>query len=73
MVKFLNITPLPLRICRGVYKIFFKLLKIINCIVFKHYSITFNNIWGGGSKIETGNNIWGGLKTETGNFGGSKN
>ena len=44
-------------------------LKIINCKVFKHYSITFNNIWGG-LKTETGNNILGGSKTETGNFGG---
>ena len=55
--------------------------EIINRKVFKHYSITFNNIWGG-SKTETGNsengnNIWGGpetnwqfwgaLKTETHN------
>ena len=52
MVKFLNTTPLPLR------------------------------IFGEGLKIETDNNIWGGLKTETGNSetannilggGGSKN
>ena len=28
--------------------------EIINRKVFKHYSITFNNIWGG-SKTETGN------------------
>ena len=57
-------------------------IKIIICKVFEHYSITFNNIWGGlktktgnlggGLKTETCNNIWGGggLKTETGNFGG---
>ena len=44
---------------------------MINHKIFKHYSITFNNIWGGGLKTETGNNILGGdLKTETGNFGG---
>ena len=63
MVKFLNTTPLPLRIW-GSLKYFRPSclkLKIINHKVFKHYSITFNNIGGG-------------LKTETGNiFGGSKN
>ena len=61
---------------------------MINREVFKHYSITCNNIWRG-LKTEIGNNIWGdlktnwqfwgGLKTETGNsetgnnMGGSKN
>ena len=61
MVKFLNTTPLPLRIW-GVYKTFLDppplKLKIINHKVFKHYSITFKYIWGV-LKTETGNNIWG--------------
>ena len=53
MVKFLNTTPLPLRIWGGSIKYFRPpplKLKIINRKVFKHYSITFNNIWGGGFK-----------------------
>ena len=61
MVKFLNTTPLPLRIWGGSINIFRPpplKLKLINCKVFKHYSITFNNIWGA-LKTQTGNNIWG--------------
>ena len=50
MVKFLNTTPLPLRIWVSLSNIFRPpplKLKIINRKVIKHYSITFNNIWGG--------------------------
>ena len=50
MVKFLNTTPLPLRIWGGSINILGPpplKLKIINRKVFKHHSITFNNIWGG--------------------------
>ena len=52
MVKFLNTTPLPLRIFGGVYKIFLdphhKKLKIINGKVFEHYSIIYEHFGGGG-------------------------
>ena len=52
MVKFLNTTPLSLRIFwgGGVYKILLDptpKIKIIICEVFEQYSITFKNIWGG--------------------------
>ena len=51
MVKFLNTTPLPLRIWQGGLLNILRppplKLKIINHKVFKHYSITFDNIWGG--------------------------
>ena len=42
-------------------------MEYINSKVFKYYSITFNDIVGGGLKTLTGNN-WQGLKTATGNF-----
>ena len=43
-------------------------MEYINSKVFKHYSITFNNIVGGGG-LETSNwQQWGSLKTETSNF-----
>ena len=65
--NFLLHFPLPFRI-GGVYKIFLDPTpkKIyINSKVFKHYSITFNNIAWGDLKTPTGN-FGGGLKTETG-------
>ena len=64
MVKFLNTTPLPLRIWGGSIPLKLLIIKFSNTT-----PMPLTIFCGGGLKTETGNNIWG-LKTETGNFGG---